>query len=230
MDYHARAIPPGFARELSEPTAGSLPADPDGTPMATAWNRYNDGAEKPLLTVSLPYEIARRAAAYHEAGHAVTAAYGAHIKVTGVTDAPNPNGDWILTGRTEFDGPPIPFWRFATQCAAGERSQTRYFKTAGLWSPETQAICANHDDFEFTRERLRQRGLTLTRDEDLPDDAYGMSWKTACRMADLLLSMLWHHVEAVAAGIDAHGILTGDQAAELAEATNPPRFLNTPTK
>ncbi|MFD7137658.1 hypothetical protein [Streptomyces sp. NPDC059894] len=52
----------------------------------------------------------------------------------------------------------------------------------------------------------------------------GMSWTTACRMADLLLSMLWPQVEAVAASIDAHGLLTGDQAAALAGATNPPPY------
>ncbi|MDG9709666.1 hypothetical protein [Streptomyces sp. DH10] len=51
-----------------------------------------------------------------------------------------------------------------------------------------------------------------------------MSWTTACRIADLMLSMLWPQVEAVATGIDAHGLLTGDQAAELAGATNPPPY------
>jgi len=43
-------------------------------------------------------------------------------------------------------------------------------------------------------------------------------------MADLMLSMLWPQVEAVAADINAHGLLTGDQAAELAGATSPPPY------
>ncbi|MFC4472017.1 hypothetical protein ACFPH6_47355 [Streptomyces xiangluensis] len=114
------------------------------------WSTYNDGTKKPLLTVALPYEAARRSACYHEAGHAVvTAAYGAHIKVTGVINLPTAEGQRSLTGRTEFDGPPIPFWRFAAQCAAGERAQVRYLKSAGLWSPDSQVLCANHDDFEL---------------------------------------------------------------------------------
>lgn len=192
-----------------------------------AWNTYNDGTQKPLMTVALPYETARRSAAYHEAGHAVvTAAYGAHIKVTGLIDLPATQGGWAITGRTEFDGPPIPFWRYAAQCAAGERAQARYLKTAGLWSPEARALCTNHDDFESTRAWFQQAGLVLTRDEDLPGDAAGMSWTTACRIADLMLSLLWPQVEAVAAGIDARGLLTGDQAAELVGATNPPPYGN----
>jgi hypothetical protein len=199
-----------------------------GSAAVDAWNTYNDGTKKPMLTVALPYEIARWSAAYHEAGHAVvTAAYGAHIKVTGVIDLPAAEGQWSLTGRTEFDGPPIPFWRFAAQCAAGERAQARYLKTAGLSSPDSQALCSNHDDFEFTTTWFQNAGLVLTRDEDLPnDDRSGMSWTTACRLADLMLSMLWPQVEAVAAGINAHGLLTGDQAAELAGATNPPPYAS----
>lgn len=191
-----------------------------------AWTTYNDGTEKPLLKVELPYEITRRAAAFHEAGHAVVAAaYGAHITVTGVIDVPAEGVEWSPTGRTGVDGPPIPFWRFAAQCAAGERAQARYLKSAGLWSADSEAACAHHDDFEYTAASFQSAGHVLTRDEDLPDDApSGMSWTTACRMADLLLSMLWPQVEAVAAGIDAHGLLTGDQAAALAGATNPPPY------
>jgi hypothetical protein len=191
-----------------------------------AWTTYNDGTEKPLLKVELPYEIVRRAAAFHEAGHAVVAAaYGAHITVTGVIDVPAEGVEWSLTGRTGFDGPPIPFWRFAAQCAAGERAQARYLKSAGLWSADSEAASAHHDDFEHTAASFQNGGHVLTRDGDMPDDApSGMSWTTACRMADLMLSMLWPQVEAVAAGIDAHGLLTGDQAAALAGATNPPLY------
>ncbi|MEU0195012.1 hypothetical protein ABZ250_35165 [Streptomyces afghaniensis] len=186
--------------------------------VVEAWRTYNDGTTKPLLKVELPYELARRSAAFHEAGHAVVAAYGAHIKVTGVVDVPTGGVQWSLTGRTEFDGLPIPFWRFA-----GERAQARYLKSAGLRSADSQAVCNHHDDFEFTTAWFEKAGHVLTRDEDLPDDApSGMSWTTACRIADLMLSMLWPQVEAVAAGIDAHGLLTGDQAAELADTTNPP--------
>lgn len=198
------------------------------TSMVDAWGTFNDGTKKPVLAVALPYEVQRRSAAYHEAGHAVvTAAYGAHIKVTGVLDLPAADGGWSLTGRTEFDGPPIPFWRYAAQCAAGERAQARYFNAAGLWSSDTRALCANHDDFASTSTWFQNAGLVLTRDEDLPDEGTsGMSWTTACRIADLMLSMLWPQVEAVAAGIDARGLLTGDQAAELAGATNPPPYRN----
>ena len=114
-----------------------------------AWTTYNDGTEKPLLTVALPYEIARRSAVFHEAGHAVVAAaYGVHITVTGIIDVPAEGVQWSLTGCTEFDGPSIPFWRFAAQCSAGERAQARYLKSAGLWSADSQAACAHHDDYE----------------------------------------------------------------------------------
>ncbi|MFG2029970.1 hypothetical protein [Streptomyces sp. NPDC048825] len=148
---------------------------------------------------------------------------GEHTKIIGVVDLPRRRRTVALTGRTEFDGLPIPFWRFAAQCAAGERAQVRYLKSAGLWSPDSQALCANHDDLEFTTTWFQNAGLVLTRDEDLPDgDSPGMSWAMACRIADLMLSMLWPQVEAVAASIDARGLLTGDQAAELAGATNPP--------
>ncbi|MDG9709668.1 hypothetical protein [Streptomyces sp. DH10] len=113
--------------------------------VVEVWRTYNDGTTKPLLKVELPYELARRSAAFHEAGHAVVAAaYGAHIKVTGVVDVPTGGVQWSLTGRTEFDGPPIPFWRFAAQCAAGERAQARYLKSAGLWSADSQAVCTHH--------------------------------------------------------------------------------------
>ncbi|MEU9396838.1 hypothetical protein AB0D86_43455 [Streptomyces sp. NPDC048324] len=202
-------------------------AAPLGAAAVESWDFYNDGTRKPLLTVQMPYEVARRAAAFHEAGHAVvTAAYGAHIKVTGVIDLPAAGGRWELTGRTEFDGPPIFFWRYAAQCAAGERAQVRYLKAAGLWSPGLQAACAHHDDYESTAVWFREAGLVLTRDEDLPDGAYGMSWASAARIADLMLSMLWPYVEAVAAGIDARGLLTGDQAAALVGAVNPPPYGN----
>ncbi|WP_128380384.1 hypothetical protein [Streptomyces cavernae] len=222
---------PGRERARRTPVQATLADQVNGTASldaaaTEAWRTYNDGTTKPLLKVALPYELARRSAAFHEAGHAVVAAaYGAHIKVTGVIDVPAEGVEWSLTGRTEFDGPPIPFWRFAAQCAAGERAQARYLKSARLWSAESEAACAHHDDFEYTAAWFENAGHVLTRDEDLPDDApSGMSWTTACRMADLMLSMLWPQVEAVAAGIDARGLLTGDQAAELAGATNPPPY------
>ncbi|GHE51124.1 hypothetical protein [Streptomyces capitiformicae] len=66
-----------------------------------SWRTYNDGTTKPLLKVALPYEVARRSAAFHEAGHAVVAAaYGGHITVTGVIDVPAEGVQWSLTGRT----------------------------------------------------------------------------------------------------------------------------------
>ncbi|WP_406490566.1 hypothetical protein OHB06_00830 [Streptomyces sp. NBC_01604] len=53
--------------------------------VTEAWSTYNDGTTKPMLTVALPYELARRSAAFHEAGHAVVAAaYGAHISPSGL--------------------------------------------------------------------------------------------------------------------------------------------------
>lgn len=189
-----------------------------------AWNTYNDGSEKPELTVSHPYEVIRWGMAFHEAGHAVvSAAYGARIEVTGVIDLPLKPGQtgWLLTGRTEFAGPPLTPWRFAAQCAAGERAQARHFESVGLDPHSARDLCSHHDDFEYTASRFRENGWTLTGEKEEDDGSQGMSWKTACRIADLVLSALWREVEAVAAGIYEHGLLTGDRAAELAGATNP---------
>ncbi|MFH8736869.1 hypothetical protein [Streptomyces sp. NPDC017964] len=47
-----------------------------------------------------------------------------------------------------------------------------------------------------------------------------MTWTTACRIADLLLSRYWPQLEAVAAGTYRHGVISEDHAAELAGVTN----------
>ncbi|MFH8736868.1 hypothetical protein [Streptomyces sp. NPDC017964] len=97
--------------------------------------------------------------AYHEAGEAVVvAAYGAHVKCTGVTNLPAAPDKWELTGRTELDGPPIPLWRLAAQNAAGERAQSRYMKSIGQWGEEARRMCENHDDFEFTAATFDKHG------------------------------------------------------------------------
>ncbi|GGX82567.1 hypothetical protein [Streptomyces hiroshimensis] len=163
----------------------------------------------------------RRSLAVHEAGHAVLAfAFGipvVEICLSADLGAGPGSGPaaWVQWGSSWS----IPFARYFAMCAAGERSQDRWMREEGLWTPERAWVVERTagTDRQKVAESLQERGMSLYYGHT---PASGMDYATVTDAADAALCHLWDRVLSVAAALDEHGRLTGWQAARYARLTH----------
>ncbi|MFF2923089.1 hypothetical protein ACFVTP_11915 [Streptomyces celluloflavus] len=157
--------------------------------------------------------LLRRTIAVHEAAHAVMHfAFGIPVEEIRIADALGKDtgpGGWVKsTGAWS-----VPYMRYLTMCAAGERAQDRWMREQGLWTPERAWVCertATEDRNQAARS-ARDCGLQLHFGTGPARD--GLHYRAVQDTAEAALAPLWDRVMNLAAAADTHGRLSGHAAA-----------------
>lgn len=192
-------------------------------------DRYVTRHPEPVSAASATYyEVAdlrdadlRRSIAVHEAGHAVLGfAFGIPVAAICVREDLGRAGEgpsaWVQWGKS-WD---VPWRRYITMCAAGERAEDRRLREEGLWTPERAWVAERtaESDRQCVVDALRADcGMTLSYGDDPVGD---IDYGTVTAAADAALHHLWDRVLSLAAALDQWGCLTGRQAAQAARMTH----------